>query len=96
MLNVTEYWLCDIRIERIEHTSERAPWCYGGSGRLGEDHSRYYKADELFAMVNILDKVLMEKETTLVGELRPLIEQYETVRFSRRSINKQLKESLSL
>lgn len=92
--NFTAYYLCDIRVEQMEQTLSRTPWCCGGSGRLGEDEVRYYKADECIAMLDVLDKVFNAKETTLVGELRPLIETYETVRFSRRSINKQLKENL--
>ena len=44
-------------------------------------------------MFDVLEKVLKAKETTTVGTLRPLIEHYEDVRFSRVLVNKQRKES---
>lgn len=89
----TRYWLYDIRIEAIEPMSTVTPRCFGGSGRQGEDSSRYYRADEVFAMFDGLEKVVKAKKTTIVGELLPLIEHYEDVRFSRVLVNKQLKES---
>ena len=55
----------------------------------GEDGSRYYKVDETFALFDLLAKVFKAKKTTTVGKLRPLIEHYEDVRFSRVLINKQ-------
>jgi hypothetical protein len=89
----TSYWLCDMRVEAIEPMSTATPRCFGGSGRQSEDGARYYKADEIFAMFDVLEKVVKAKKTTTVGELRPLIEHYEDVRFSRVLVNKQLKES---
>jgi hypothetical protein len=89
----TTDWLCDIRIEAIESIPTQTPRCFGGSGRQSEDGSRYYKVDETFALFNLLAKVIKAKNTTTVGKLRPLIEHYENVRFSRTSVNKQLKES---
>ena len=44
-------------------------------------------------MFDVLEKVVKAKETTTVGKLRPLIEHYEDVRFSRVLVNKQLKAS---
>ena len=89
----TMYWLCDIRVEGIEPLSTPTPRCFGGSGRQSEDGSRYYKVDETFALFDLLAKVIKAKKTTTVGKLRPLIEHYEDVRFSRVLVNKQLKES---
>lgn len=89
--NFTTCCLCDVRVERMEQTTNRVPCCYHGSGRQSEDESRYYKTDEIIAMMDVLDKVVTAKQTTLVSELHPLTERYETVRFSQRSINKQLK-----
>jgi hypothetical protein len=91
--DITAYWLCDIRVKAIESISTATPRCFGGSGRQSEDGARYYKADEIFAMFDVLEKVVKAKKTTTVGELRPLIEHYEDVRFSRVLVNKQLKES---
>ena len=89
----TAYWLCDIRVEAIEPISTVTPRCLGGSGRQSEDGVRYYKADEIFAMFDVLEKVVKARNTTTVGELSPMIEHYEDVRFSRALVNKQLKES---
>lgn len=91
--NFTIDWLCDIRIERIEQTSKKVPWCIGGSGRQGDD-ARYYKTDELIAMVDVIAQVAKANETTTVGDFLPLIEYYEAVRFSRQAVNKQLMESI--
>ena len=93
--NFTADWLCDIRIEVIESLPTQTPRCFGGSGRQSEDGSRYYKVDETFAMFDLLAKVIKAKKTNTVGKLRPLIEHYEDVRFSRMLINKQLKDSFS-
>lgn len=89
--NFTTHWLCDVRVERIEQASKRVPNCFNGSGRLSEDGPRYYKPDVFFAMMEVLEKVVSANETTVVGELRPLIEHYESVRFSQRSVNQRLK-----
>jgi len=82
----TTYWLCDIRVEEIEQTSKRTPWCFGGSGRQGD--TRYDKTDEIIALFDVIDKVVTAGKTTTVGELRPLIEHYEAVRFSRQPTRK--------
>jgi hypothetical protein len=90
--NFTADWLCDIRVEAIDQKSKSVPHCFGGSGRQGE--SSYYKIDEAVALMNVVDKVLIaaSKAKTL-GDIHPLIEHYDSVRFSRRVINRQLKES---
>ncbi len=90
--NFTTDWLCDIRIERIEQSSKRAPWCVSGSGRQGDD-ARYYKTDEIIAMYDVIAQVVKANKTTTVGELHPLIEHYEAVQFSRQSVNKRLMDS---
>ena len=64
-------------------------------GRQCEDGAQYYKADEIFALFDLLAMVVKAKDTTTVGKLRPLIEHYEDVRFSRVLVNKQLKESFN-
>ena len=83
--------LCDVRVEAIEPLSKPTPRCVGGSGRQGD--SRYYKTDEIIALFDVIDKVATANETATVGDIGPLIEHYEAVRFSRQSVNKQLKES---
>lgn len=91
----TSYWLCDMRVEAIEPLSTPTPRCFGGSGRQCEDGAQYYKADEIFALFDLLAMVVKAKDTATVGKLRPLIEHYEDVRFSRVLVNKQLKESFN-
>lgn len=91
--NFIDHWLCDIRVEVIEQTSKPTPRCIGGSGRQGD--SRYYKTDEIIALFDAVDKVVAANETTTVGDIRPLIEHYEAIRFSRQSINQQLAESFA-
>lgn len=89
--NFYEFWTCDIRVEAIDSGPKSAPRCFGGSGRKGD--SNYYKVDQYFAAMDVIEKVAATKDTALVGDLRVLLDHYESVRFSRPSINKQLKES---
>ena len=89
--NFIDHWLCDIRIECVEQSPKPTPWCYGGSGRQGEDHCRYYRSDELMATIDVLNHVITADESTQASELRPLIEHFEAVRFSRQAVTKQLK-----
>lgn len=89
--NFMAYWLCDIRIESLAPLSLPAPRCFGGSGRQGD--SRYYKTDEVIALSNVFDKVLIAvSKAKTVGDIRPLIEHYDAVRFSRQAVNHRLKE----
>jgi len=87
-----KHWQCDIRIEAIAPLSKPAPRCFDGSGRQGD--SRYYKTDEVIALFNVIDKVIIAaSKAKNVGDIRPLIERYESVRFSRQVVNHQLRES---
>ena len=56
--NVTECWLCDLRIEAIEIASQDhpPPRCIGGNGKIGID--RYYKADEWRTAIRLLDEAV--------------------------------------
>jgi hypothetical protein len=89
--NFRDWWLCDIRVEVIEPLGKPAPRCSSGSGRQGD--SRYYKLDEHIALYDIICKVARADETMTVGEIGEMLDDYETIRFSRLSINQQLKES---
>jgi hypothetical protein len=90
--NFMAYWLCDIRIEAIESLSRTAPRCFDGSGRQGD--SRYYKTDEAVALSNVIDMVLIAaSKAKPVGDIHPMIEHYDSVRFSRQIVNHQLKDS---
>jgi hypothetical protein len=91
--NFNQYWLCDIRVESIEQSTKRAPWCLSGSGRQGD--ARYYKADENSILFDVIGTVVNANESAAVEDIRTLIEHYEAIRFHRPSINAQLREKLS-
>ena len=92
--NFTAHWLCDVRVERTEQASKRVPNCFNSSGRLSEGGSRYDKPDVFFAMMEVPEEAVSVEETAEVGELRLLIEYYESVRFCQRSVNQRLKALL--
>jgi hypothetical protein len=89
--NFYSFWVCDVRIEAIEPMSKPVPRCYRGSGRKGDNN--YYKIDQFHAAMAVIEKITTSKKTALVGDLRELFDYYESTRFSRSVINKQLKES---
>ena len=89
--NFRDWWLCDIRVEEVDPPGKPAPRCFGGSGRQGD--SRYYKLDEHIALYDIIYKVGRADETMTVGKISEMLDHYESIRFSRRSVNKQLKEN---
>lgn len=88
--NFNEFWLCDIRIESIEKTTKRTPWCLSGSGRQGQ--CRYYKADEHSILLDIVDTVANANESTsAINNIQALIDHVEDIRFHQPTINAQLK-----
>jgi hypothetical protein len=80
--------LCDIRIENIQSNDKPiVPFCTSGQGRL-IDNKSYYRVDEQCALFDTLVEIFHGDEaTTTVGDIRLLIEKYETIRFNRQSIN---------
>jgi hypothetical protein len=66
------------------------PRCFGGSGRKGDRD--YYKVDEVIAGSKVIEKVARAGKSVTVGDIRRWLEDYDSIRFSRPSINKQLKE----
>ena len=87
--NFRDWWLCDIRVEDVGSSDKPAPRCFGGSGRQGD--SRYYKLDEQIALYDIIYKVARAEDAMTVGEIGEMLDHYESIRFSRRSVNKRLK-----
>ena len=86
--NFNAPWLSDIRIEVIEPISrvpDVVPYCIGGSRRHGAD-----AVDEHHAYLKVLDKIVTSDDMTTIGELQVLIEDFDAVRFNRRSINTDL------
>ncbi len=91
LYNFNDYWLSDIRIESIQHAREIAypiPYCLSGKGKCGE--KIYNLFDELDALSKVLYKIVHANDSTTVGDIRSLIEDYESVRFNRQSINMNL------
>jgi hypothetical protein len=88
--NFFEDWLCDVRVEAIGPVVQPAPRCFGGSGRQGD--SRYYKYDEYRVVLQVIDLVGAEDRGDRMDEFQRLVEHYDDIRFSRRLVNKQLKE----
>ncbi|WP_086110553.1 plasmid pRiA4b ORF-3 family protein [Xenorhabdus vietnamensis] len=81
--NFFEHWLHDIRIETIlENSNLTSPFCLAGNRMPGAT-----LADETLALFNA---IIHANETTTVGEIRPLVEALDAVRFNRRKINRQL------
>lgn len=86
--------MCDIRIESIlrsDNSKATVPYCVGGQGRW--NNQAYYKADEFFALCDVLEKIVHSDDTTTVGDIRRLIEDYEAIRFDRQSVNKFLRDA---
>jgi len=86
--NFNAPWLSDIRIEVIEPLSKDpdvAPYCIGGSRRHGAN-----AVDEHQAYLKVLDKVVNSDDMATLGDLQVLIEDFDAVRFNRRSINNDL------
>jgi len=93
--NFLDQWLCDIRIEAIKHANDTKnvqPRCLGGQGRW--DNSAYYKMDEHIALLNVLDKILLGKDTMTVGDIRTLIDDYDAIRFDRQLVSAHFAEKL--
>ncbi len=86
--NFVDQWLCDIRIEAVQHANDIMsvqPRCLSGQGRW--NNSAHYKMDERIALLDVLDIIIHGKDTTTVGDIRTLIEDYDAIRFDRQSIN---------
>lgn len=88
--NFNDYWHCDIRVEAIASSTQRSPWCTGGSGRQGAN-ARYYKIDEVLALLEFAKNVVKADGQTKMRVFRPLLDHYESVCFNRKMINRQLK-----
>lgn len=89
--NYFEFWICDVRIEVIDQEAESVPRCFGGSGRKG--YRNYYKIDEVIAGSALIEQVAKAGKDVKMRDLRRWLEAYDSIRFSRPAINKQLKES---
>ncbi len=91
--NFFEDWICDIRVEQIKrdvaHTGH-LPHCLSGNRRQG-----FEKVDEYEALFCVLDTVAKIDDSTTVGEIRALIDNYEATRFNRTIINRAFSSAFS-
>ncbi|MCC8385812.1 plasmid pRiA4b ORF-3 family protein [Photorhabdus laumondii] len=84
--NFFEHWLHDIRIETIlENSHLKSPFCLAGNRMPGAT-----LADETDKTLALLDAIIHADDTTTVGEIRPLVEALDAVRFNRPKVNSQL------
>ncbi|MGV7960428.1 plasmid pRiA4b ORF-3 family protein [Photorhabdus tasmaniensis] len=84
--NFFEHWLHDIRIETVlENANLKSPFCLAGNRMPGAT-----LADEVDKTLALLDAIIHADDTTTVGDIRPLVEALDAVRFNRPKVNRQL------
>ena len=86
--NFFKEWLCDLRVEQIAREAaptECLPQCLSGNRRQG-----FEKADEYEALFRVLETVAKIDDSTTVGDIRAVIDNYEATRFNRIVINRDL------
>ncbi|MDC9623300.1 plasmid pRiA4b ORF-3 family protein [Xenorhabdus sp. XENO-7] len=84
--NFFEQGLHDIRIETVlENANLKSPFCLAGNRMPGAT-----LADEADKTLALFNAIIHADETTTIGEIRPLVEALDAVRFNRRKINRQL------
>lgn len=89
--NFFEHWLVDIRIEKIEESaSQLSIYCLKGNGMPGSN-----KSDEIEHTLNLLKAISNADSSTTVGDIRPLVEALNAVKFNRRYTNKRLQTEMA-
>ena len=85
--NFFKHWLCDIRIEAIDEKTAIVdpPRCRSGQGMPGA--TRY---DEYEILHAIIKEVVTSKGAIRMGDVRFLLEEWDTVRFNRKLCNQRL------
>lgn len=88
--NFFEHWLIDIRIENInELASQASIHCVSGNGMPGAK-----KYDEVEPTYKLLKAIANADDTTTMGDIYPLIDALNAVRFNRHYINKCLQKEV--
>lgn len=88
--NFFEHCIVDIRIENIKDISAQAfAYCTKGNGMPGAS-----KYDEVEPTLDLLKALVNADDTTTVGDIRPLVDALNAVRFNRRVINRRLQIEL--
>ncbi|NHB98896.1 MULTISPECIES: plasmid pRiA4b ORF-3 family protein [Morganellaceae] len=84
--NFFENWLHDIRIETIlDNANLKFPFCLAGNRMPGAT-----LADECEKTLALLEAIVNADETATIGDIRPLIDELDAVRFNRKKVNRQL------
>ena len=84
--NFFKPWLIDIRVEDIKDSSTpTAACCTKGSGMPGAS-----KYDEAEPTLNLFKAIVNADKTTTFGDLRPLVDALNAVRFNRHLINQRI------
>ncbi|MFT5549827.1 MAG: hypothetical protein ACI9CO_001757 [Candidatus Azotimanducaceae bacterium] len=93
--NFFDNWLCDIRIEDVQaDTGSATPFCTGGQRRW-VSNTPCYRGDAALALIEVLDTIFNGDEaTTTIGDVRELIDVYESIRFNRSAINSHFAQAL--
>lgn len=90
--NFFAYWVVNIRIEKITQEDSRcSPKCIKGNGMPGVK-----ACDVIHAKVNLLQALAKADESTLVADLLPEIEAYQSILLNRKSINKNIHTELAV
>ena len=88
--NFFEHCLVDVRIESIKDIPTRAAvCCVKGNGMPGVS-----KYDELKPTLDLLKAIAKADRTITVGDIRPLVDALNAVKFNRHCINKVLQTEL--
>lgn len=84
-------WMVDVRIEKISQAlSQPVVFCVQGKGLPGI--SRH---DEVDATFKLLEAIANIDEKTTIGDIRPYVEAYDSVKFNRGQINHLLSTELT-
>ncbi len=91
--NFNENLVVDIRIESIieEENSASIVHCIKGNGMPCPN-----KHDKIEATFNFLKAIIKQKDTTTFGDIRPLVDELNAVKFNRNHINHCLETELAV
>lgn len=88
--NFFKNWTIDTRIENIKKLpSKSSIYCTKGNGMPG-----VRRHDEARPILNLLKVIVNADKTTTFGDIRPLVDAVNAVRFNQRLINNRLKSEV--
>ncbi len=84
--------MVDIRVERVEHSPTKFyVFCIKGNGMPGAS-----KYDEFEPTMKLLKAIAHADEQTTMGDIRPLVDALNAVKFNRHHVNHRLKSEQPL